>query len=155
MIISCPLHPSWHTSTLQAWLTLLTVSAVSYFLSWTCVQYSTSSNTHSNKLRLCVTPVCCTVLKPWGHMCAEQTKLYQIITCGGETNEIKIQTALGLKAMRLQLFAVFSKCCVSRVHLKTLKITQIIACSLSPQPFLSIMLSRSKLSLSTQPNQRD
>ena len=33
MIISCPLHPVWHTSLLQAWLTLLRVAAVIFFSS--------------------------------------------------------------------------------------------------------------------------
>lgn len=66
----------------------------------------------------------------------------------GETNERNIKwLILALKAKPLQLFAVHWKCGVSRVNLKTLTITQIIACSFCPPQFFSIMLSWSKHSL--------
>lgn len=57
IIISCPLHPVWHTSVLHAWLTFLAAVFFSFFfLSFSmyvqslpyAATYLTSSNTHSN-----------------------------------------------------------------------------------------------------------
>lgn len=115
--------------------------------------YLTSSNTHSNTLGLSL------LCAAWSrnlafpghvsHVCWTD-RIIPDHNLWGETNERKIKwLTLGLRAKPLQLFAVHSKCGVSRVNLKTLTITQIIACSFCPPQFFSIMLSGSKHSLPT------
>lgn len=163
----------WHTSWLQAWLTLLKVAAVFFFLfpfECLCVQHTIPQNTQliSFFLFFFEHPLChtgaftlllCMILNfcffrvtrifvCWTNKKTPDSNLW------GATNERKIKwLTLALKAHR-SLWRFEKQCSVFKVWCKQEFVwkhwlSQIIVCSLSPPQFFSIILSWSKHSLPT------